>query len=375
MNRVIARISPEAVAGVLATVVVLALIGVRLPTGSAVGPGPSATAAPSVRPGPSDPLTPLVRSALATVVVVNERLAATGQSLELELERKDPRVSEIAVLLPRITAQITAVSQPVTLLLGDPIAGRLGSDLDAAYGSLADLVRAALRESVQNGPAYIRAGGSSAELIRKLAPLTARAQAILDGEFATPRPSATVPASPGPSGSASPAPTGSPAGTPRPSSAAPGSPPVEGGLIVNPGFETGMTPWILEIVPPADASLSRDEVLPGAGTAAARVDIATDTDSRSGISLVQPGVALRAGQTYTIRLLVRASAARDVRIRLAAANGDAYVARIAAVGTTWSQIAFTFDVLVDDPQAQLAIDLGRSAATTWIDAVAVDPGR
>jgi hypothetical protein len=375
VNRVVARISPEAVAGLLATVVVLALIGVRLPGGSPVGPGPSATAAPSVRPSASDPLTPLVRSALATVVVVNERLAATGQSLELELARKDPRVSEVAVLLPRITAQITAVSQPVTLLVGDPIAGALGSDLDAAYGSLADLVRAALRESVQNGLAYLRAGASSAELIRKLAPLTARARAILDGKFATPAPSTPGSGSPGPPGSGSPTPTGSPAATPTPSTVASGSPPVEGGLIVNPGFETGMTPWILEIVPPADASLSRDTVQPGAGAAAARVDIATGTDSRPGISLVQPGVALRAGQTYTVQLLVRASEARDVRVRLAAATGDAYVARIAAVGTSWSRIAFTFDVLVDDPQAELAIDLGRSTATTWIDAVAVDPGR
>jgi hypothetical protein len=63
-----------------------------------------------------------------------------------------------------------------------------------------------------------------------------------------------------------------------------------------------------------------------------------------------------------------------VRIRVAATNGDAYVARILPVATSWTTISFTFDVLVDDPGAVLGIDLGRSTATTWIDAVVLKPG-
>lgn len=367
MIRVTSRISPEIVAAVLSVAVVLAVVGVRPPTPTAPGPGGSATPVPAVRPTASEGLSPVVRSALETVVVINQRLAATGQNLELELVPANPGASEITVLLPRITAQITAVGQPVVVLVADPTTAGLGTDLVAAYGTLADLVRTALRESVQNGPAYVRAGRASAILIRKLEPLTARAQALLDGRLES--------SSPVPTGSATPGPTGSAPGTfqpsPSPTHRSAGPSPAEGGLIVNAGFETGLSPWVLQVAPPAAATLDQDRADPGAGSAAARVLIGTGTDVRSGISLVQTGVGLHAGQTYSVRLLVRAAEARDVRIRLAATNGDAYVARVFPVGTTWTTISFTFDVLVDDPAAELGIDLGRSPATTWIDAVAV----
>lgn len=370
MNRLVSRISPEIVAGALSLVVLVALVGVRAPSGTAAEPAASASPAPSVRPGASDPLGPLVRSALETVVVVNQRLAASGQDLDQELERATPRAPEIAVVLPRITAQVTGVAQPVAVLVAEPTTATLGSQLATIYGSLADLVRLAQRESVQNAPAYVKAGKSAAALIRELEPLTARARAILAGP----------PASPSPSGSAaaSPAVTPSAPGSLGPGPSSAGSSPApsatDGGLLVNAGFEDGIDPWVLEVVPPATATVAVDSSGAGAGTAAARVDITTGTDARSGVSLVQSGVGLRAGQTYTIRLLVRAAEARDVRIRVAATNGDAYVARILPVATSWTTISFTFDVLVDDPGAVLGIDLGRSTATTWIDAVVLKPG-
>jgi hypothetical protein len=370
VNGLTSRISPEIVAGALSVVLVVALIGVRAPSGTASTPNASESPATSVQPTASDSLPAIVRSALETVVVVNLRLATTGQALERELSRTVPRASEVAVALPLITAQVTGVAQPVTVLVADPATATLGLQLSTIYGSLADLIRAAQRESVQNAPAYVQAGKSSVVLIQKLEPLTARAQAILAGALESPSPSPSSAVTPAPSGSvpASSAPVpSSTRGSPAPSA-------VEGGLIVNAGFEDGVTPWVLEVVAPAAATLTVDPSSPAVGAASARVDIATGTDARSGISLVQPGLGLRAGQTYTVRLLVRATEARDLRVRLAATNGDAYVARILPVGTSWTTISFTFDVLVDDSAAVLGIDLGRSTATTWVDAVALTPG-
>jgi hypothetical protein len=370
MTRLASRISPELVAAVLSLIVVVALFGVRAPSGSAGGPGASQTPTPSVGPTASDALPALVRSALETIVVINQRLAAGGQDLERELARTAPRAPEIAVVLPRLTAMVTGAAQPVTVLVADPTTATLGSRLDTIYGTMADLIRAAQRESVQNAAAYVKAGKAVAALIRELEPLTARARAILAGRIESPVPSPTSSATPAPTASV-PASSGP---LPSTSTRSPAPSVIEGGLIVNGGFEEGIQPWVLELVPPAAGTLVVDTAGPGAGTASARVDISTGTDARSGISLVQSGISLRAGQTYTVRLLVRATEARDLRIRLAATNGDAYVARILPVSTSWTTISFTFDVLVDDSAAVFGIDLGRSTATTWIDAVALTPG-
>jgi hypothetical protein len=369
MTRVTSRISPEIAAALLSAAVILAVVGVRPPNGTTT-PGPlGTTPPPSLRPTASELLSPLVRSALETVVVINQRLAATGADLEQELARANPDAAQIKVVLPQIAAQVAAVGQPVEVLVADPSTADLGADLAKAYGTLADLVRQALRESIQNRAAYLQAGEAGATLIKRLEPLTARAKALLAGRLESPTPLPTASATPAPTRSAppSPAPSPSPTRPPTPSSAA-------GGLVINGGFETGLSPWVLQVVAPAAATLDQDRTSPGAGTAAARVQIAAGADARSGISLVQAGVPLRAGQTYTVRLLVRAAEARDVRIRLAGTNGDAYVARIFPVGTTWTTIAFTFDALVDDPAAEIGIDLGRSVATTWIDAVTLTSG-
>ena len=369
MSRLAARVSPEIVAGILSVAVIALLVGVRVPSAPAPQPGASETPGPSVAPSPSDGLSAAVRSALETVVLINGRLADAGHELEGELARADPRAPEIAVVLPRIVAQTTAIGQQVTVLVAEPRTASLGADLVTAYGTLADLIRTALRESVQNQAAYTQAGKTSVALIHKLEPLTARAEAILRGSLQTRPPTASP--------SVSPAPSGSGAGSPQPSSAS--NPPsvapsaAEGGLIVNAGFEAGPEPWVLRVIPEAAAQLTIDKADPGTGTASARVDITTGTEARSGISLVQTAVPIRAGQSYIVRMMVRAADGRDLRIRLSATNGDTYVARVLPVTTTWTTVSFTFDALVDDPAAELGIDLGRSDATVWIDGVALSP--
>ena len=375
MNRLRDRTSPELVAAVLAVIVVLAFVGIRPPSGSAAPANPSTSPSASVRPTGSDPLSAVVRSALETVVVVNGRLAASAQELDVAVARTEPRGSEISVILPRISAQVTGVAQPVSVLLADPLTASLSSSLTAIYGPLTEAIRSAQRESVQNTAAYLKAGKTATALIGQLGPLTARARAILAGGFASAKPAPSATATP--TVTATPAVTASPTGSLPPPSPTRGSPtpsPVQGGLILDPGFEDGLDPWALDLVPPAAGTLVLDRSDPGAETTSARIDITTDTGARSGISLTQSGIALRAGQTYTIRLLVRASASRDLRVRLAATNGDAYVARILPVTTAWASVSFPFNILVNDSSAVLSIDLGQSTATTWIDAVALTEG-
>ena len=318
----------------------------------------------SIRPTASELLSPLVRSALETVVVVNQRLAATGVDLELELARADPQASPIKVLLPRIAAQVAPSGSRSRPHRGS-LDGRLGSDLATAYASLGTSPTGPARERPEprghSRPARLGDPDQEARA------LTARAKALLASrlESAKPAPTASTTLRP-PARTPLVVPSPTPTASATPSSA-------EGGLVVNGGFEAGLSPWVLQVVSPAAATLDQDSTGPERG-GRARVQIAAGADARSGISLVQSGVPLRAGQSYAVRLLVRAAEGRDVRIRLAGTNGDAYVARIFPVGTMWTTITFTFDALVDDPAAEIGIDLGRSGATTWIDAVALTSG-
>jgi hypothetical protein len=72
-------------------------------------------------------------------------------------------------------------------------------------------------------------------------------------------------------------------------------------------------------------------------------------------------------------LSARATADREIRVRIASTAGASYLTRLATVGTTWTPLVFTFIVPVSDPNAVLEIDLGRSTVTTVIDTVSFRP--
>jgi len=361
--RLAERLSPEILAGALTIVVTLGVLGAAFrpkDSPAPTSPGPSASARP-VEPSPSDALPSLVRSSLSTIVIVNGRLTAVAEDLTAELSRTTPRASELAADLRSVAAEITAVDQPVGQLVGHPLTSRLGLDLEQAYGSIVDLVRSVTAQSVQDARAYIEASRTVVKQIGALAPLTARAQAILAGALpsATPvRPSAT------PSAQSSPPPV-TPSATASSGSAGPG------GLIANGDFEAGAAPWVLRTTPPAAAALTIDTAGANTGTAAARIDITAGTDARSGISLIQTGMALQAGQTYRIQVSLRSTAARDVRIQLGSSTGEVYAARIFPATATWSTVSFDVGVLVDDPSAIFGVDVGRSTASVWLDTISV----
>jgi hypothetical protein len=81
--------------------------------------------------------------------------------------------------------------------------------------------------------------------------------------------------------------------------------------------------------------------------------------------------ALGQGQTYVVDLSVKAAAAREVSVRLIAANGQITASRVLQVGTTWTVVTFDVTHLAADPNVQLSLDLGRSNATVWFDNIVI----
>ncbi|MGP1675254.1 MAG: carbohydrate binding domain-containing protein, partial [Candidatus Limnocylindrales bacterium] len=125
--------------------------------------------------------------------------------------------------------------------------------------------------------------------------------------------------------------------------------------------------------PEAAATLAADATAPAAGKTAARIDISLGSPAYAGISLTQPGLRMDAGAQYTVKIAVRAAAPRDIRVRIAGADGASYLTRLATATTTWTTQVFTFIAPVSDEAAVLQVDFGRSAATVWLDTISFAP--
>ncbi|HKG18810.1 MAG TPA: carbohydrate binding domain-containing protein [Candidatus Limnocylindrales bacterium] len=359
--------SPESIASILVGLVAVAVMA------SQVVAGPGAIQRPPIAPDatastlPVTTIPPIIRSSLATILVVNERLATRADELAQTAAVNRPVAEDIAAGLRGINTEMAVANEAADRLLTTDETAALGVDLVAFYDAVAARNAETLGTSIRNARAYVDGAKQVVEILGGLAALNERVQAALDD------PVVAASASP----TASPTPSPSPTATPPPTAAPPTVPPAgspgaaDGGLIANGGFESGLDGWQLIVVSPARATLTGE---PGAGvrqSAAARVDIAAGSDARTGIALTSTGMGLRQGAAYTVSLAVRSAEAREIRVRLAGGGDLTYVARVFTVGTSWTVLTFDVSQLVTDPAARLSIDLGRSAATVWFDDVSV----
>jgi hypothetical protein len=115
------------------------------------------------------------------------------------------------------------------------------------------------------------------------------------------------------------------------------------------------------------ATWTADQAVHAGGTTSARVEISVAGDERAAVAVRQGGLSIVAGSRYVATIAVRADATREVRLRIASAAGDTYATRLFTVGTGWQVLTVDSTVFATDPNAWLEIDLGRFAATTWLD--------
>ena len=366
--------SPESIAsalvGLLAVVLIAAqaLAGMRGPTSPVESPGPS------VAPSAAPTMNPEIRRALATALLVNQSLASRAAALESAITVEAPVAPDIADHLRSVNADLTAGKEAADRLqLGDDTAD-LGADLGAFYGQVMAASTETLGNSIRNVDAYVAGGRVVIEL---LAPLSVFNDRITDalagrsGVAASPSPAAASPSAPPltpppstPPTTPPPTPTVPPAVS-APPSGAPAS------LVFNPGFEDGVSGWQVQLTDGAQATLAHEPSGGPDGSAAARVDIAIGSPARSGISLISQPFALGQGQTYVVDLSLKSAEAREVSVRLIAANGQVTASRVLQVGTTWTVITFEVTHLAADPNVQLSLDLGRSDATVWFDNIVI----
>lgn len=353
---------PEAIAAVLA-IAMLALLGSTITAGSGgLRPGASGGPAPNATPGAPTAPPVLDPSIVLLLEELNLQLAEHGRSLERAVAAEPFRVSDVAATIRRINALANVGADNVRVLGDGPADDDIGARMGTAYATLTQTATDALAASIANESAYKVAAGVLVDLIAELPGLQAELVRIA---AARPSPSPSA----GPDTSVAPSP-----GTPGPSGPTPSAAPGE--QIVDGGFELGVgQPWVFSVAPGSAAELRADAEEPAQGSAAARVEISLPSSAFSGISLHQDGLVLAAGARYTVSVRLRAAAPREVRIHVASSVGASYLTRVATIDTDWMSHSFTFTAPVSDERALLEIDLGRSAATTWIDSVSLAPVR
>jgi hypothetical protein len=361
-----AIVSPESVATLLVGILAVVLMATQVVASPTPAPSGSPSPGPTASGSGASAFPPLIRSSIATLLIVNERLAHRADELGQVIAVEDPLAEDIAAILRGINTEITVGNEAANRLLTDPDTIRLGQDLMAFYETVASRNAETLGTSIRNTGAYVEGARAVIGLLDGLGPLNDRLRAALDGTAPTP---SIAPASPSPSIPASPPPTASPTIAPSASPSGGSAGPGDTGLIANGGFEDGLAGWRLLVTAPATGTATVEPGVGVGGSAAARIDITTGSDARAGISFVTGGIGLRQGASYTVSVAVRAAQARELRVRVTGAGGLTYAARIFAVGTTWTVVSFDLDQLATDPAAELTLDLGRSDATVWFDDV------
>ena len=110
------------------------------------------------------------------------------------------------------------------------------------------------------------------------------------------------------------------------------------------------------------------------GKASARIDIFDPGLTLVSISLQQQGLSIQAGAYYQVKVALRASAARDVGIRIARPGSPSPLGsgtNVAHVGPNWIVATFEMTSIIPSDDAIIAIDVGGSPVTVWIDDVSV----
>jgi hypothetical protein len=289
-------VSPESVATLLVGILAVVLMATQAVASPSPTPSHSSSPRPTTSGSGTATFRPLIRASLATLLIVNERLAQRADELGQVIAAGDPQAEDIATLLRGINTEITVGNEAANRLLTDRETIGLGQDIAAFFEIVASRNGETLGTSVRNSKAYVSGAAAVIKLLDGLDPLNVRLRAALAGVTATP--SVALPSS-SPSASSAPPPTASPSPSPSPSPSGGSGGPADTGLIVNGSFEDGLAGWRLLVTAPASGNASIEPAVGVGNSAAARIDIATGSDARAGISFARGGIGLRQGAAYT----------------------------------------------------------------------------
>jgi hypothetical protein len=256
---------------------------------------------------------------------------------------------------------------------------RLAADIFAVYASIERAIAATIGLGMRDLTGWSAGSANVVADIRTLKAFEPRMTALLTlGSDPGPDASGPTAASPVPSGQTRPSPSASAApASPSPSASSPTPSPAPSpstspsptiaNVLDDPGFQDPqLAGWTLDVVPPAAATMIADatgDIDPGAAV----VTISATSDARSAVAVVQPGIAIEAGQRYRASFTARSDGPREVRLRIASADGITYAVGIYSTDPTWRTFTLDLQPLAADPGAVFRLEVGRSDVTVSFD--------
>jgi hypothetical protein len=373
-----ARISPELVAlglvGILTIAVLLPPVMPRLSFGAAV----EATPSPPPALASDHPEPRFDTASIKLLLEINRIIGQSQAPLRAEIAQNVLDGAAVRSELSRIVLNVRVGLDATARLQSRSDTRAVGKRVAAYYQDLREIADRSFAAALANVPVHRRAAQDMVAALARRAALDEELTKLLarsDEPSAEPRPSPQPTPSPEPSAP----PTTTPSIEPSvPATAAPTPPPgsasaVPGDVIVNGGFETGASPWeVLLRDTAALATANVDKTQRRFGTASLRVEVTTSSESRTGIAVVQSALRIHSGR-YVVRLYARADVARQVRVAVGNSAGWTYAERLFDIGTAWTVLQFEFSAITGDESATLEVDLGRSNAAVWLDAITVAP--
>jgi hypothetical protein len=386
---------PEALAAVLSIVVVVALLASRLAfAGGGVAtpsPGASESPRPATTPNPNARL----QVVIGTLLQIDDILSGKRDELAIELKQNPFNVQDVKTTMNQIYQQMPTAIALSGELAATPQGGVIGAELGAVYHELQNVAGAAIQISPTSEAKYKSNAERLIGILDRLPPLDERLRAMAGGlpdpngsappsgppsVIPSESPSDSLPPSPSVAPTATippPTPTIPPPTAPPPSfpSSIPPATPAPGpNALQNPGFEAGVgPPWQLLLNGPALATISADNQQHNGGTMSARIDITVPSPSRNWISLQQGGLEIIAGATYHVSIAAKSAAPRQIRVRIATPTGQTLGngSMVLSIGPAWQVQSFDMSSIVPSTNAVVAIDMGGTGETVWLDDVSV----
>jgi hypothetical protein len=364
------RLSPELVAlGLVAILTIAIVLPSVLPPLSFAGGSAEPSPSPTAPPESSQPEPRFDTASIKLILEINRLIGQSEVPLRAALTRNLLDSADVRSELSRIVLNVRVGLDATTRLRSRSDTRAVGKRVAAYYQDLLEIADRSFAAALANLAVHRRAAQDMLSALARRAAIDDELAKILARAEASPSP---PPPSEPPE---TPAPTLAPSVPPAAAASAPvgSAPAVLGDVIVNGGFENGASPW--EVLLRDTAALATgnvDKAVRRFGSASLRVDITTSSESRSGIAVVEPGLRIHSGR-YVVRLAARAEATRQIRVAVGNSAGWTYAERVFDLGPGWTALEFEFSAITGDDSATLEVDLGRSSATVWLDAIVVAP--
>jgi len=152
--------------------------------------------------------------------------------------------------------------------------------------------------------------------------------------------------------------------------------PLGGEMLKNADFSGGLEGWSLEQVAPAAGSAEKTNDAPG-GRSAVRIRVRTTSETGWHVQLIQSGLALEAGRTYTLRFLARADAPRTVSVHAMQAHQPwrGFWGSEVRLSTEWRPFRFLFTPKEGDENSRIGFTgLALARGTCEFAEVSLRPG-